>query len=200
MTAPPGGADRYCSALKTPQLGLGATDRRGTGTHASGSVPRSRRTPTEPRATPRNPAKTAKNSRSTTSGRSPDPRRGPGAPGGPRPRISRLRGTEPDTWVPVPRRSVAPSPSCGVLSALQYRAAPPGGAVNFAGVRGPHWRGPAGQSPGFPAKNFGPTAVNIAGQKIGTAPGGPRGSPELQGVRGESLGQGRGPKVCREPT
>ena len=102
-------------------------------------------------------------------------------------RYGRLQGPEPDVWVPVPSRTVTPSPSYGFLCALQYRV------LRLPRSRHP-WRGSARSksriSHESAASIFGPLRSPLA-----AVPGGPRGSPELQGVPGGSLGRCRGPFI-----
>ena len=45
-----------------------------------------------------------------------------------------LRATGADKWVPAPALPVAPSPSYGILCALQWRGSSTGGATTFASV------------------------------------------------------------------
>ena len=125
----------------------------------------------------------------------------------------RLRGPEPDAWVPVPPRTVTPSPSYGGLCALQWRRANTRRRYNFAPVPGPHGGGPRGQSPGFPPKNFGPLIETIVEPKClkylgldsrGSA-GGPRSSrgslgaqtPTPEAPRSAARGAAPAPRLWR---
>ena len=67
-------------------------------------------------------------------------------------RHGRLRGPEPDVWVPVPSRTVTPSPSYGFLCALQYRGAATRPRCHVCPGPVTHGGGPHGQSPEFPMK------------------------------------------------